>query len=217
MLCGMLEMKTAARKLALIGNAVPTWIPKISDSGTPSTTEPTTMPIAPPTPASPKRFSTTMSATKKTATPISIHRPSCQFPSCSCASGTRSVVIAAISAPAPKPAMMPTRREGTFTQHARSPASRRDDAPSSPSPRASSTAFVLRDGLDVQLEPAHGEDPNRAARRHGLGGARLPELPEHSHVAGRRERLGRLPDSADQVLDARSDLLASHPALEEED
>src|SRR5215216_954208 len=49
MLCGLLEMKTAARKLRLIGKPVPTWIPKMIDSGTPSTTEPTTMPIAPPT------------------------------------------------------------------------------------------------------------------------------------------------------------------------
>jgi hypothetical protein len=46
---------------------VPTWIPKMIDSGTPSTTEPTTMPIAPPTPAWPKRLSTTRSATRKTA------------------------------------------------------------------------------------------------------------------------------------------------------
>ncbi len=37
----------------LIGKPVATWMPKMIDSGTPSTTEPTTMPIDPPDPSLP--------------------------------------------------------------------------------------------------------------------------------------------------------------------
>ena len=42
----------------LIGTPVATWMPRITDSGTPSTTEPTTIPIAPPVPSLPYRCST---------------------------------------------------------------------------------------------------------------------------------------------------------------
>jgi hypothetical protein len=38
---------------------IPIWMPKMSDSGTPSTTDPTTMPIASPAPSPAKRLSTT--------------------------------------------------------------------------------------------------------------------------------------------------------------
>ena len=103
-LWGMLETKHGGEEARPTGKPVPTWMPKMIDSGTPSTTEPTTMPIAPPAPAAPKRRSTTRSPTRKTATPISIHRPNCQLSSTSSASATRSKEIAAISAPAPKPA-----------------------------------------------------------------------------------------------------------------
>ncbi len=140
MLWGMFETKTAAKKLRLIENPAPTWIPKMTDSGTPSTTDPTTIPIAPPTPPAPKRLSTNRSATRKTATPISIQSANWRLASSAWASGTRSVVIAAIKAPAPKPARIPTRRAGTFTQQATRPARSSDDAPRSPSPKASSMA-----------------------------------------------------------------------------
>ena len=48
MASGTFDTNTAARKLALTGRPVASWTPKMSDSGTPSTTEPTTMPIAAP-------------------------------------------------------------------------------------------------------------------------------------------------------------------------
>ena len=79
------------------------------DSGTPSTTEPTTMPIAPPTPAWPNRVSTILSATRKTAT-TSIHNANCHRKTSS-ASATRSKEIVR-QPPAPKPARMPMRRAG---------------------------------------------------------------------------------------------------------
>ena len=47
-------------------------MPKISDSGTPSTTEPTTIPIAAPAPVVPNFLSTNRSPSMKIATPISI-------------------------------------------------------------------------------------------------------------------------------------------------
>jgi hypothetical protein len=50
---GTLETSTAAKKLALSGSPVDSWIPKMIDSGTPSTTDPTTIPIAPPSPVEP--------------------------------------------------------------------------------------------------------------------------------------------------------------------
>jgi hypothetical protein len=71
-------------------------MPKMTDSGTPSTTEPTTMPIAPPAPAVPKRLSTSQSPSRKITTPISIHRTVCHSAMCSVASGTRSKAIAEI-------------------------------------------------------------------------------------------------------------------------
>ena len=66
--------------------------------------------------------------------------------------------------PGAEPAGMPTRRAGTSTQQANRPASRRDDAPSSPRPNASSTGRVaggrrlLVDRLDLQHEPVHRDD-----------------------------------------------------------
>ena len=96
----------------LIVTPVPIWIPKMADSGTPSTTEPTTMPIAPPAPAVPNFLSTNQSPARKTATPISIHSTVSHSSMCACASGTRSKAIAEIIAPAPKPARIPTSLRG---------------------------------------------------------------------------------------------------------
>ena len=81
----------------LISEPAPTWMPRISDSGTPSTIEPT-MPIAPPVPPLPDRRSTTLSPRRKTPTPTSIQRANCQRSRTS-ASGTRSKGMAAIIAP----------------------------------------------------------------------------------------------------------------------
>ena len=64
---GTFETNTAARKLALIGKPVAIWMPKMIDSGTPSTTEPTTMPIDPPAPSLPNRRSTMQSPPRKIA------------------------------------------------------------------------------------------------------------------------------------------------------
>jgi hypothetical protein len=48
-------------------------MPRIAHSGTPSITEPTTMPMAPPAPLDPNRLSIARSATRKTVTPNIIH------------------------------------------------------------------------------------------------------------------------------------------------
>jgi hypothetical protein len=48
--CGTFETMTAARKATLIARPVASWIPKMIDSGTPSTTAPRTIPRAPPAP-----------------------------------------------------------------------------------------------------------------------------------------------------------------------
>jgi hypothetical protein len=49
----------SSEELGLIGKPVATWMPTMIDSGTPSTTEPTTIPIEPPVPSLPKRRPTT--------------------------------------------------------------------------------------------------------------------------------------------------------------
>ena len=67
----MLEMMTAPRNPRLTGTPAATPMPKISDSGTPSTTDPMTIPSAPPTPAAPNFRSTTLSPTMNTIAPIS--------------------------------------------------------------------------------------------------------------------------------------------------
>ena len=51
MACGMFDTKTAVRKLGLTVRPAPIWMPKMIDSGTPSTTEPTTIPIDAPAPS----------------------------------------------------------------------------------------------------------------------------------------------------------------------
>jgi hypothetical protein len=94
----------------------------IADSGTPSTTEPTMMPIAPPVPWEPKRRSTNWSARRRTATPTSIHRPACHGSISASASGSRSKDTAAIIAPAPNPPRTPTTLVGTVTQQTSRPA-----------------------------------------------------------------------------------------------
>ena len=76
------------------------------DSGTPSTTDPTTMPNGPASSPSPNLDSTIRSLTTKIAAPIKNHNPNCQFPR-SELSGIKSNATALIRAPAPKPASAP--------------------------------------------------------------------------------------------------------------
>jgi len=112
-------------------------MPKMIDSGTPSTTEPTTIPMAPPVPSSPNRRSTSRSPARKTATPISIQTEYCQCDSAS-ACAMRSNEIADSIAPAPNPARMPTTLRDRVIQQTATPATRSEDCATAPSPKACS-------------------------------------------------------------------------------
>ncbi len=213
MLCGMLEMKTAAKKLRLIGKAVPIWIPKMIDSGTPSTTEPTTMPIAPPTPAWPKRVSTILSATRKTATPTSIHSANCQRESTSSASATRSKEIAAIRDPAPKPARNPRRgREHRPSRRTHRPAAR--TTPRADPVRMPQAPFSAASTASTSsARPCTGVTRTCAPARNLRARVSLPDLTQDPDLAGRGEPLDHFAGLADEILDPCLNLLAPHAAL----
>ena len=175
MLCGMLEMKTAAKKLTLIGKAVPIWIPKMIDSGTRRRRSRRRCP----SPAHPRLAEARLhEACRRRGRRR--HRPASTTTNCQRASrlrfrATRSKEMAASSAPAPNPARMPTRRAGPWSQKAGRPASRSDDADqcgaeclehggSSGAVRPLSTSSIRSavHGDDTHPEPAEGSELERA-------------------------------------------------------
>jgi len=112
---GTFDTNTAMRNDVLIDCPDATWMPKIKDSGIPSTTAPTTIPSAPEPPPSSNFDSTSASLTMNTPPPTNSHSASCPYSSPS-PWGMRSKAIAAIRAPAPNPAKAPTTFCGTFTR-----------------------------------------------------------------------------------------------------
>lgn len=103
---GTFETHTAATKAMLMGSPVVTAIPKMSDSGTPSTMAPTTIPRGLSGSSPPKRASTARSARMKITAPATISAALASVAR-SAASGIRSNATALMSAPAPNPANPP--------------------------------------------------------------------------------------------------------------
>ena len=137
---GMLETKTAAKNAMLIGIPAASWMPKINDSGTPSTTEPSTIPSGPPPPPAsspPKRSSMIRSATRKIPAPTKNHSATSEM---AIDSGTRSNATAAMSAPAPMPARIPTIRSGMRSTNGMTPLSSSEDCAIAPRANACNMA-----------------------------------------------------------------------------
>jgi hypothetical protein len=136
-------MNTAATKPRLIEIPAPTWMPRIADSG--DAVDDRTHDDAHGAARSlgAEALLDNWSATRKTATPTSIHRPVCHGPMWACASGSRSKETAAIIAPAPNPPRIPTTLVGTVTQQTSRPARSSDDCASNPQSNASSMSNDL--------------------------------------------------------------------------
>ena len=143
----------------------------------------------------------------------------CQRSSTSSASTTRSKEIAAISAPAPKPARMPTIARGHVEpageQAGKQQGRRSEQAEAECLKHASRRPGrrLLVDRLDLQRQPVHRDHADARAGRKLGARASLPELTQDADVARGSEPLRHLAGCADELLDACLNLPAPHPAL----